>query len=208
MLIFGITLLATFPWIHAQESEDFGPQQFEWGFNNSVSTSLPLCEKFVLEADSRLSNGAPPYYMMAFAIGGMPITSFIGTNESDLTWTVNNPVGTQLVLGVVDSEGHTGGIAPTLYTVTEGDTTGCVRPTTSASFKVTANVTDVLNTCQPWGLAIEGGMPPYTVTIAGVNSPNVTNITGGLNDSLFTYINRISPGAQMIGKSDGQLGNR
>ncbi|KAJ7826535.1 hypothetical protein B0H13DRAFT_1657479, partial [Mycena leptocephala] len=123
-------------------------------------------------------HAVPPFYMIAFAVGGAPITTLIGMNESDLSWTVSHPI-------VVDSHGNTGGIAPPLYTTTD--------------FYMTANVTDVLATCAPWGLTVHGGMPPYTLTLAALDSPSVTNVTLGPNGSMFTYINRANPGSQMIG---------
>jgi hypothetical protein len=49
---------------------------------------------------------------------------------------------------------------------------------------VVANVTDTLTTCQPWGLTIKGGTPPYNLTLAAVNSPVVTNVTMGMQSSL------------------------
>ncbi|KAJ7495217.1 hypothetical protein FB451DRAFT_363936 [Mycena latifolia] len=189
-------LLGGLPGIYAQAG-----QMFEWGFTGAqaVSTSLPSCRRFPIEADPLTAHGIPPFYMIAFAVGGAPITSFIGTNESDLTWTVRHPVGTKLLLGVVDSQGNSGGIDTPMYTVTEGGNTQCI-PTAAAepAFTITANATDGLMTCQPWGLTIQGGTPPYNLTLAALNAPDVTNVTLGPNDSVFTYINRADPDTQMI----------
>ncbi|KAJ7681075.1 hypothetical protein DFH06DRAFT_1405965 [Mycena polygramma] len=176
-------------------------QIFEWGFTGSQgdSTSLPSCRNLRLTADALTAPGVPPFYMMAFAVGGAPIMTFIGENQSNLTWTARHPIGTQLLLGVVDSQGTSGGIDPVMYTVTAGATTQC-GPQSAADppFTVTANVTDVLTTCQPWGLTIQGGTPPYNVTFAALNAPDVTNATLGPDDSIYTYINRAVPGTQMI----------
>ncbi|KAJ7610587.1 hypothetical protein DFH06DRAFT_1374513, partial [Mycena polygramma] len=181
---------------------------FEWGFTGTqaVSTSLPSCRSLPISADPLTAHGVPPFYMMAFAVGGAPITTFIGTNESNLTWTVQHPIGkflcTQLLLGVVDSHGNSGGIDPILYTVTAGATTQCgSQAANQIPFTVTANVTDVLTTCQPWGLTIHGGTPPYNLTLAALNASDVTNVTLGPSDSVFTYINRADPGIQLIGAS-------
>ncbi|KAF7367861.1 hypothetical protein MSAN_00850600 [Mycena sanguinolenta] len=199
LTLYGI-VLGVVPSIHAQTPP---PQVFEWYFagTQTVSASLPSCRSFPLAADARTANGTPPFYMMAFDVGGSPLTSFIGTNQSNLTWTVAHPVGSQLVLGMVDALGQSGGISPTLYNVTAGATTQCVPPTVSepTPFKISANVTDVLNTCQPWGLTIEGGTPPYNITLAELNLGNVTNVTLGPTDTVFTYINRMVPGGQVIG---------
>ncbi|KAJ6533775.1 hypothetical protein DFH09DRAFT_993351, partial [Mycena vulgaris] len=145
--------------------------------------------------------------MIAFAVGGTPITTLIGTNESHLVWTVRHPIGTQLVLGVVDSQGNSGGIDAPVYTVTEGATTQCLPATdTEPLFRITANVTDTLTTCQPWGLKIQGGTPPYNLTLAALNSADVRNITLGPNDSEYTYINRADPGTHMIASVSDRTG--
>lgn len=60
------------------------------------------------------------------------------------------------------------------------------------------NVTGRLRTCQPWELRIKGGVPPYNVTLAALGSPVITNVTVGLGDDIFTYINRADPGTKMI----------
>ncbi|KAJ7676632.1 hypothetical protein DFH06DRAFT_1034050 [Mycena polygramma] len=188
--ILGIFLLAGLSGVDAQA-------KFEWGFTQTTSTSLPSCQTLPLSADGLSgNNGVPPFYMIAFPIDGTPITSFIGTNESNLSWQVQYPTGTQLLLGVADSGGITGGIDTPVYTVTAGSTQ-CIPPAT-ADFKITANVTDVLTACQPWGLTIEGGAPPYTVTLAVRDSHSVTNVTLGPTDSVFTYINSAKDGSQMI----------
>ncbi|KAJ7759800.1 hypothetical protein DFH07DRAFT_817168 [Mycena maculata] len=183
-------------------------QMFEWGFSGaqSESASLPSCRIFPIRADALTEPGVPPFYMMAFAVGGSPITSFIGTNESNLAWSVLHPVGTQLVLGVVDSKGNSGGIDAPLYNVTAGSNTQCnANPTVEPPFTITANVTDVLNTCEPWGLTIQGGTPPYNLTIAVMDSADVTNVTLGPKNT-YTYINRVNAGAQIIASASDSNG--
>lgn len=137
--------------------------------------------------------------MIAFAIGGTPMTTLIGTDENDLSWTVTQPVGSQLILSVVDANGSAGGIPPNKMNVIAGQTTGCViAPLTSPPFTVTANVTKDLRTCRPWGLTVKGGAPPYMITLASPNSPIVTNATLAYGDDAFTYINRADPGGELI----------
>ncbi|KAJ7134083.1 hypothetical protein C8R43DRAFT_1239373 [Mycena crocata] len=200
------SILAGIPVIYAQAAG----LMFEWGFSGTqtVSSSLPSCRSLPIAVTPVTANGVPPFYMIAFAVGGTPITSLIGTNESALVWTVRHPIGTQLVLGVVDSRGNSAGLDKPVYTVTAGATTQCLPAATAeAPFKLTANVTDTLGTCEPWGLTIQGGIPPYTVTIAQINSPDVRNVTLGSNDDVYTYINRADPGSQLIGSvsdSDGR----
>ncbi|KAJ6589093.1 hypothetical protein B0H19DRAFT_1102891 [Mycena capillaripes] len=184
---------------HAQTSKIF-----QWGFKDNVSPSLPSCKSLGITVKpfntSVNSHGVPPFYMMAFAIDGTPVVSLIGTDESNLAWTVNQPIGTQLLLTVADSQGSSGGVPPQLYTVVAGQTTQCVTPpdTKDPPFTVTANVTDTLNTCEPWGIKIKGGVPPYNVTLAAVNSPVVTNVTMTGADDRFTFIDRADPNSQLI----------
>ncbi|KAJ7238347.1 hypothetical protein B0H12DRAFT_98562 [Mycena haematopus] len=198
VLTFGIVLFLSVARVHGQAGSD---QLFEWGFSGpqAVSTSLPSCRTFPMFVKPLAVHGVPPFYMTAFAVGGAPITTLIGTNTSNLAWTVQHPIGTQLFLAVVDSAGNSGGVDPPLYTVIEGASTQCIPGlVVGPPFSITANVTDTLTTCQPWGLTIHGGMPPYNVTLAALNASEVTNATLGPNDSVFTYINRAEAGTQMI----------
>ncbi|KAJ7708083.1 hypothetical protein B0H17DRAFT_917052, partial [Mycena rosella] len=168
------------------------------------TNSLPSCQTLPIFANPLEAHGIPPFHMISFAVGGAPITEFIGTNESNLAWTVRHLIGTSLLLGVVDALGTSGGIGVSLYTVTPGSSTDCIPAPPSvpeSAFAIAANVTDVLTTCQPWGLSIHGGTPPYNLTLAALNAPDVTNVTLATNDSVFTYINRAAPDSQMIGKN-------
>ncbi|KAJ6467922.1 hypothetical protein C8R45DRAFT_876409 [Mycena sanguinolenta] len=204
MLIFFAVLLYSIARIHAQTDE----QIFEWGLSGpqSVSSSLPSCHTFPISVKSLAGHGVPPFYMMAFAVGGAPITTLIGTNPNNLTWTVEYPIGTQLLLAVVDSLGNSGGVDTPLYTVIEG-ATQCIPPAVARPpFTIMSNVTDTLTTCQPWGLAIQGGTPPYNVTLAALNASDVTNATLGPNDITFTYINRAEANTQMIASVSDMTG--
>ncbi|KAF7378227.1 hypothetical protein MSAN_00247500 [Mycena sanguinolenta] len=204
MLIFSAVLLYGVVGAHAQTDK----QIFEWGLSGpqSVSTSLPSCQTFPISVKSLTGHGVPPFYMMAFAVGGTPITTLIGTNASDLAWTVQHPIGTQLLLAVVDSLGNSGGVDTPLYTVIEG-ATECLPPAIARPpFTITSNVTDTLTTCQPWGLTIHGGTPPYNVTLAALNASDVTNATLGPHDITLTYINRAEPNTQMIASVSDMTG--
>ncbi|KAJ6617920.1 hypothetical protein B0H10DRAFT_2218082 [Mycena sp. CBHHK59/15] len=184
---------------HAQTSKIF-----QWQFSgNALSSSLPSCRSFGITVKpfdpANNTHGVPPFYMMAMAVNGTPSMSLIGTDESNLSWTVNQPVGTELLLYVVDSQGSSGGVPPNTFTVTAGQTTQCIpAPSTDPPFTVTANVTGTINTCQPWGLTIKGGAPPYNLTLAALNSPIITNVTMGPNDDAFTFIDRADPNTQLI----------
>lgn len=124
---------------------------------------------------------------------------------------------------MVDANGSAGGVPPHLFNVSSesecsialfncirsnlfvavGQTTQCLPSTTSTAsdFTISANVTTGkdLSTCQPWGVSITGGIPPYVVTLPALNSPVVTNVTLEANEDHFTYINRADPGTQLLG---------
>ncbi|KAJ7176970.1 hypothetical protein C8R46DRAFT_989148 [Mycena filopes] len=170
---------------------------FEWGFTGPQPYlhSLPSCQTFSLKVTPLTTHGVPPFYMITLAIGQAPMTSFIGNNASALSWQVLHPNGTRLLLTVIDSNNTSGGVDPPIYNVTAGSSTQCLPP----PFSITANVTDTLATCEPWGLSILGGTPPYRVTLAALNAPVVKNVTFGPNDSVLTYINRAVFDTQMIG---------
>ncbi|TFK32847.1 hypothetical protein BDQ12DRAFT_616308, partial [Crucibulum laeve] len=147
------------------------------------------------------NSGVPPYYMLAFPVGGTPTTTFIGMDNSTLSFQATHPVGSQLLLSVVDSTGSAGGIPPQLFRIVPGQTSQCATPAPSSpDFTISSNITNFqdLSTCDPWGITVKGGVPPYNVTIAAVNSPVVTNVTMPFGTDVFTYINRADPGTQMI----------
>ncbi|KAJ6602505.1 hypothetical protein DFH09DRAFT_1470167 [Mycena vulgaris] len=184
---------------------------YQWSFKGaSISDTLPSCHEFDISVSpvnpANNTHGTPPFYMLSFEVGGTPIRTLLGTAEDNLKWVVNHAVGSKLLLEVVDSLGSSGGVPANLLTVTKGLDTQCLPPVPSpplAAFTVTANVTDKLNTCQPWGLRIKGGSPPYNVTFAALNSPIITNVTTLEADDAYTYINRADPGTQLIaGVSD------
>ncbi|KAJ7074517.1 hypothetical protein C8F01DRAFT_26981 [Mycena amicta] len=178
---------------------------FQWQFSQALSQSLPSCRSLGIQVKpfdpNNNTHGFPPFYMMSFPVagGGTPHTSFIGTDEGNLAWTVDQPVGAQLLLYVIDSHGSSGGVPPQLFTVVAGTSTQCIpAASTDAPFTVTSNVTGTLTTCQPWGLNIQGGTPPYNVTFAALNSPIITNVTMGPFDDVFTFIDRADPNTQLI----------
>ncbi|KAJ8522407.1 hypothetical protein ONZ45_g994 [Pleurotus djamor] len=106
--------------------------------------------------------------------------------------------GSKLMLAVVDANGSSGGVPPRLYTVNAGQSTSCIPNRQQNSFTISANISDTAQTCDPWGMTITGGIRPYTVTLAALNSPVMTNVTMGANDDRFTYINRADPGTTLL----------
>lgn len=80
------------------------------------SGRIPSCGSLSISLSNR--DGVPPYSMQAFAVDGTPKTSQIGSDPSNLRWTPNHPVGTRLLLVIVDSRGSTSQTSEILYTVT------------------------------------------------------------------------------------------
>jgi hypothetical protein len=50
-------------------------------------------------------------------------------------------------------------------------------------------------------MTIKGGLQPYVVSLATLDSPVVTNVTLGPLDDVFTYIDRADPNTQLVGVS-------
>lgn len=177
---------------------------FQWSFeSNSVSSTLGSCQQFTINVKpfdpNNDTHGVPPFYMRAYEQGGHVITTLMGDSESNLTWTVNNPVGREILLNVIDANGSSGGTAPKLFTVGTGSSTNCIVDRNDTSFTVTSNVTTSdLQPCQPWGLRIHGGVPPYNISIVQTNSPVTTNASTLGDDDAYTYINRATSGEIMF----------
>ncbi|KAJ7595332.1 hypothetical protein C8J56DRAFT_775523, partial [Mycena floridula] len=141
-----------------------------------------------------------PYYMMAFEIGGIPTTTLLGSDVSNLRWTVDHVPGTNVILSMADAKGNSGGIPENSSAVIGHSSTSCIKSSTALStFLMDVNVTDELSTCQPWGMRIAGGDAPYTVTILSEDSPVLTNVSMDSGQDLYTYINRANPGDRILG---------
>jgi hypothetical protein len=70
--------------------------------------------------------------------------------------------------------------------------------------KLVPNITNAdIQTCEPWGMTVSGGTPPYTVTLAALGAPVFTNVNSpNITDyNRFTYVNRADPGTDLIGTS-------
>ncbi|RDB22407.1 hypothetical protein Hypma_010516 [Hypsizygus marmoreus] len=168
---------------------------FSWSFSQNVGTNLPECSSLAVSVPA--TNTATAFYMIALAVDGVPTTSLIGTNKDNLAWVVDQPTGTGLMLYLVASNGDTGAIPSSLYTVTAGQSKSCL-PSSSSNFKVVASPSAELSTCDKWNLTMSGGAPPYNVVLAALDSPHVTNITMPASDNLYSYINRASPNGSLL----------
>lgn len=81
-----------------------------------------------------------------------------------------------------------------------GQNSSCLPSTPSTHLAITANVTKDLTTCQPWGLTVTGGTPPYNISLAALGSHLVTNVTLSLGFDVLTYIDRADPNGNILGK--------
>ncbi|KAF7327147.1 hypothetical protein MKEN_00291500 [Mycena kentingensis (nom. inval.)] len=207
LAIAALVLLA----LSGRGAETPSEQMFEWGFDDNPTASLPACGLLSISISPRGRYApVPPFYLMAYEVGasGTPTTSTVGQNSSRLEWEVNIPIGSQVVLELVDAHGTSGGVDVPLYTVTDGST-DCLSPSVLAStFKLSSshNQNTSLDTCAPWPLAIEGGTPPFILTLASLDSPHSTNITLTEDERIFSYTNRAQPNRRMIAAVSDAVG--
>lgn len=122
------------------------------------------------------------------------------------------------MITIIDSLGNTGGVPQPIYTVngkglimydwivvdslTAGTDTSCLpNKQSSASLPtIQANVTNTLDTCEPWGLHVTGGQKPYTIVLVETHSDTVTKVTLGSEDDTLTYVNRADPNWHLMGE--------
>jgi hypothetical protein len=130
------------------------------------------------------AHAQPPYTLLVFPANGVPQTIPAGIDGTDADWRVNYPVGTQLLLSMVDSKGLPGGTsAPTTVI---GGTSSCLSDADTPSLSL-GYTPSVPSTCQSVSMLPDGGVPPYTITIQkaadqGINITQVTNTTSWIND--------------------------
>lgn len=87
-----------------------------------------------------------------------------------------------------------------------GSSSSCLPSLPQDAASVHSNVTDTLQTCDPWDLTIQGGMKPYTIVISGLGLPTIQNETLGSDINTFTFVNRIKPDSQIMGRFHFTLG--
>ncbi|KIP02078.1 hypothetical protein PHLGIDRAFT_311064 [Phlebiopsis gigantea 11061_1 CR5-6] len=126
--------------------------------NDPFGDDFEECQTFSISVQPNNApyTAVPPYYMVAFEISGIPTTTNIGQNPTNLTWQNTHKQGSLLVMTVIDSNTsgnvpHIGGTADNFNSVIPGDTS-CL-PTAVDPSKVPtvhANETDNLATCEEW----------------------------------------------------------
>ncbi|EJD46047.1 hypothetical protein AURDEDRAFT_113764 [Auricularia subglabra TFB-10046 SS5] len=182
--------------------------QHSFGFKFASSTFSDIVQCDVLPLSAIPVNttstylGQPPYTVLTFKAGGVPDAQDGGSNSTNIPWQVRHEPGSRIFLTVIDANGDYAGFPKGYYTVVPGSSKACMPtlPTGNVLPKLTANVTNTdLKTCQPWGMTITGGLPPYSVQIIADDSPVYTNTTAPSTvTDRFTYINRADPGRTMI----------
>ena len=106
-----------------------------------------------------------------------------------------------LLLVCVVSVHHLQSIISLQSTMSSGQQdSSCLPPKPPSSLAIKANVTKDLSTCDYWGLRVTGGVPPYTISLAAVGSPVVTNVTLPTGLDVLTYIDRADPNGLLLGR--------
>lgn len=97
-----------------------------------------------------------------------------------------------------------GGLIPRSDTAIDGTDTSCLphsgNNTQSTVASITPNVTNKIETCEPWGLTVSGGKKPYQIVLSALDSPVITNVTMGPDDDVFTFVNRADPNENLLGE--------
>ncbi|KAH7914903.1 hypothetical protein BJ138DRAFT_999013, partial [Hygrophoropsis aurantiaca] len=150
-----------------------------------------------------------PYYILAFEVGGVSTSSFIGVNADSLRWQVNHPAGSWLVLSLVDAHGNSGGVLPKLFTVqkngSNADSSCLHSPPACRSYpEISLNVSDEPGACTSWSISVTSGVPPYTISFASLGSSEVFNYSVvAQEENSFSAIN--SPALKGKGQVLGEF---
>ncbi|KAI0315424.1 hypothetical protein OF83DRAFT_1062130 [Amylostereum chailletii] len=166
----------------------------------SESNAFAPCQTVSLSVNG--SSAQPPFYMVAYEREGTTTVSPVGSDPSQLTWQVDHRSGSTLALGLVDSAGNSGGVSPSTWSVQDdrsSSSSACLPSPSASAPTFSANVTGHLSTCQPLEILVQGGAPPYTVTIAQQGA-GVINATLRPDEDMYTFINRATPGSTLLGK--------
>ncbi|EIW77840.1 hypothetical protein CONPUDRAFT_75623 [Coniophora puteana RWD-64-598 SS2] len=211
---------------------------FAWDFTNtSLRTSglLTECQEIELSisplpvptpgasnnnSDDPSALGVPPYSLFVFEPGGTSSRTWIDPAAHSPHWVVNYQPGSQLVLGMVDSEGRPGGVLDRVFTVSQGDPTcmgsgtvtdrlsGRSRPSGIASGpNISSDLTVQLG--EPWDISVSQGSPPYSILLAALGAPGPLLLPVPRPDNVLRYINQGSQNTRVLATvidSTGTLG--
>ncbi|KAF8496351.1 hypothetical protein JB92DRAFT_2990455, partial [Gautieria morchelliformis] len=141
----------------------------------------------------------PPYTLIAYESAGIPTRQVVGSDPNNLFWTVDHAPQSQLAISMTDSAGNAGGVGEQVYTVVPSTSgTACHASSPVSPISMTTNTTKAITTCEVLPLKMSGGTKPYTVTVAFLGAPVVTNFTLGAAFDTYNWVNRASPNSQII----------
>ncbi|KAM0745612.1 hypothetical protein T439DRAFT_177060 [Meredithblackwellia eburnea MCA 4105] len=122
---------------------------------------IPQCASWkftTLDNPGAVTSPSPPYYLQVAPENGLVITQEI-TNSigGSGNWTANYPVGTNMILAMIDADGNTGGSVGN-YSIVTGST-GCTTALKATSLSFTTNPAS--NPCDAMNLTITAGTAPF-----------------------------------------------
>lgn len=185
--------LAICVFLHALLGLAEGSRSFSWDLTNhefEPVRSLTVCDGLRVSLSSSSDNyndvGRSPYTLLAFEAGGALIATQV---HEDGLWQVKHPAGSQLLLALVDSLGNSGGVLPTVFTVSSGSS-DCLPapPASGVTPTIITNATHI-EPCDSWQMSISGGVPPYTIMLASPGAPSLQDFATPQESSLVSFIN-------------------
>ncbi|KAF6744417.1 hypothetical protein DFP72DRAFT_1078791 [Ephemerocybe angulata] len=188
----------------AQDAARPASRQFQWKWkNDGIGFSLATCTQLGVEVKSwdvtkNDTHGIAPYYMMAFPVGGTPVTKYIGNSDTALVWEVSHAPGTKLLLTVVDSTGSFGGVPPRMFDLVSPPPVSFRNPLLRPSRSPPISRQTDSKLASHGASRSREEFRLTNLSIAAVNSPVITNVTIPSGFDAFTYINRAEPNGQMI----------
>lgn len=103
----------------------------------SSSSAVPQCDTLDISIgplDNITTQPVPPYYLISYPADATPsIFDASSANGGVFSWNMGYPPGTQLLLGMVDSKGNSGGIVR-VYSVGAGASNCQMYSTTNDDF--------------------------------------------------------------------------
>jgi hypothetical protein len=179
-----------------------------------TTDAMPTCQDMELiilplkDAKGVTTSGTPPYYMLAYPLGGTPrVYDLAASGAGKYMWKSDWAPGTRLALQVVDSQHNTGGVDTKVYVSNDGPSSDCIKQDPAPSkddknaFTISANVTvpSRISTCDPWAVTVQGGTYPYDFTLVAINSSAVTNVSSvARGDDTLVWIDRAAPNGQLL----------
>jgi len=120
----------------------------------------------------------PPYTMLVYPADGIPQSLAAGDGSDPIKWKLTYAIGTQIIITFVDSNGLSGGTSPITTVTSNSGGSKCSPPTQNSDLSFDYSLDNPL-TCEATQFSINGGTPPYTLSIqkAADQTINITNIS-------------------------------